>query len=68
MTGMQTAHDIQPSPDTGVRLVVWCRCCLDAGCPQHMEHVDEPVECVVCGEQCQCIGCAANTEPPSDDY
>jgi hypothetical protein len=51
-----------------MRLVVWCRCCLDAGCPQHMDHVDEPVECVVCGEQCQCIGCAANTEPPSDDY
>jgi hypothetical protein len=33
-----------------------------------MGHVDEPVECVVCGEICQCIGCAANTELPDNDH
>jgi hypothetical protein len=25
-----------------------------------MAMVPEPVHCVVCGEPCQCIGCAAN--------
>lgn len=44
---------------TGSRLVL-CRCCVAAECDQHMTMVAERVLCVVCGEACQCAGCAAH--------
>jgi hypothetical protein len=61
-SSMGTIENSQAPP------VLWCQCCRDAGCPGHMRHADDAVGCVVCGQQCQCIGCAANVEPsPMDD-
>jgi hypothetical protein len=54
-------------PVTVAEKVVWCRCCQDADCPAHMDHVEAVVECVVCGEPCQCVGCAANVAVPDSD-
>lgn len=47
-------------------MFVLCRCCVEAACERHMAMVAETVSCLVCGEACQCGGCAAHYDPVSD--
>ena len=59
-------HAASMEPGEQFEVVAWCQCCRDADCPHHMGQVEAAVECVVCGEACQCVGCAANVAPLDD--